>query len=210
MAWEAARLAERGYVVMNIDYRLAPSHPFPAQIHDAKSAVYWLRAQASQFQVDPARIGAYGYSAGAHLALLLGVTDPSNGLEGPDATGTGLQSRVQAVVAGGPPSDFRDLPPNSTEFAYWLGGTPAQLPHVYEQASPAYWVTSNDTPTFLFVGARDQLISVPKVHRLAQQLTALGVANDVYVVPNATHLSAARNHVAFLRAGRFLDQTLKG
>src|SRR6185312_1459837 len=67
------QVAARGYVAVSASYRLAPKHKFPAQIEDARTAVRFLRANAKKFNIDPERIAAGGFSAGGHLALLLGV-----------------------------------------------------------------------------------------------------------------------------------------
>ena len=75
-------LARRGYVAIAPDYRLAPKHRFPACIEDCKAAVRWLRANAGKYHIDPNRIGVMGMGAGGHLACLLGVTTPSDGLDG--------------------------------------------------------------------------------------------------------------------------------
>lgn len=73
--------AQKGYVTINVNYRLLDEAPFPACIEDVKTAVRWLRAHADEYQVDPDRIGAYGHSAGAHLALMLAMAPDSAGLE---------------------------------------------------------------------------------------------------------------------------------
>ena len=111
-------MAKHGYAACSINYRLAPKYPFPAQIDDCKSAVRWLRSHAEKYKIDPARIGGFGYSAGGHLVALLGVTDRSDGLEGPDATADSPSTRLQCVVAGGAPCDFRALPADSSRLAY--------------------------------------------------------------------------------------------
>jgi len=85
------RLAERGYVAVTVSYRLAPKFPFPAAVHDVKTAVRWLRAHAETYQVDPDRIGVTGGSAGGHLAQFLGVTAGVPEFEGSGGT---LSSRA--------------------------------------------------------------------------------------------------------------------
>ena len=77
-----AEFAKRGYVAVSPQYRFCPKDPFPAQVHDVKAAVRWIKSNAKKYRVDPERIGAMGFSAGGHLALMLGVTSPSDGLEG--------------------------------------------------------------------------------------------------------------------------------
>ncbi len=73
--------ASRGFVAISINYRLLPDDPFPAAIADVRAAVRWLRANAATYNVDPNRIGAYGNSAGAHLALMLGLAGPEPRLD---------------------------------------------------------------------------------------------------------------------------------
>src|SRR5215218_6765783 len=74
--------AQRGFFTLTIDYRLSPQAPFPAQLHDVKAAIRWVRANASTYTIDPERIGLVGYSAGGHLAALAGVTGDLPELEG--------------------------------------------------------------------------------------------------------------------------------
>src|SRR5579885_3546866 len=101
----AGALASQGYAVATVGYRLAPRYRFPAQIQDAKCAVRWLRANAPRYQIDSERIGALGFSAGAHLALLLGLTEAQDGLEG-DGGNPEQSSRVQAVINISGPTDL--------------------------------------------------------------------------------------------------------
>ena len=75
-------LVERGYAVASISYRLSREAIFPAQIHDCKAAIRWLRARAGEYDLDPARIGVWGASAGGHLAALLGTSGGVERLEG--------------------------------------------------------------------------------------------------------------------------------
>src|SRR4051794_10257244 len=106
-------MAEHGYVGVTVDYRLAPKHRFPAQVEDVKCAVRFLRAHAEQYGIDPDRIAVWGVSAGAHLALMLGVTQKEDGLEG-DGGWPEQSSAVQAVVAFYPRTDLAgaDFPPD--------------------------------------------------------------------------------------------------
>lgn len=103
---EMRQIAELGYFAASIGYRLAPDHQFPAQLHDCKCAIRWLRAHADELKIDPERIGAVGGSAGAHLSLLLGTLD-EEGLEG-DGGWPDHSSKVQAVVAYFGPTSMVD------------------------------------------------------------------------------------------------------
>src|SRR6185312_16329435 len=100
-------LARRGYVAVSPDYRLAPRDHFPAQIEDCKAVVRWLRANAEKYHINPQRIGAFGFSAGAHLACLLGVTSKDEGLDG-NGGNAEQSSAVQAVVSFFGPTDLAD------------------------------------------------------------------------------------------------------
>ena len=94
---DVPELLARGYLVASVDYRYAPQWKFPAQIHDVKCAIRFLRANATRFNLDPNRIGAWGHSAGGHLVTLLGTTDTRDGFEG-SREYADQSSRVQAVV----------------------------------------------------------------------------------------------------------------
>jgi acetyl esterase/lipase len=97
--------AERGFVAVTINYRLSGEAPFPAALEDCKCAVRWLRAHAKDYHLDPDRIGAYGNSAGGHLALLVGMVGKDAGLEG-DGPYRSESSLVQAVVSDSGPIDL--------------------------------------------------------------------------------------------------------
>ena len=100
----ARRFAEAGFAAASIGYRGWPEHPFPAAVHDTKAAVRFLRAKAGLLSIDPARIGAFGQSAGGHLAAMLAVSDHPD-LEG-DGGNAGVSSRVQAAVTYAGVFDF--------------------------------------------------------------------------------------------------------
>src|SRR5262249_35028498 len=110
LAWIASALADRGYTAVAISYRLAPSATFPAQLYDCQAAVRWMRSHASEYKIDPKHIGGFGYSAGGHLVALLGALD-DNELKEDGLPADAPSARLQVVLAGGAPCDFRDLPP---------------------------------------------------------------------------------------------------
>jgi len=112
-------LANEGYVAVSVGYRLAPDAVFPAQIEDAKTAVRFLRAHADKYHIDKDRIGAMGWSAGGHLACLLGLTDPKAGLEGTECPKE--SSRVLAVVDYFGPTDLAGFAKDDTAQRGMLG-----------------------------------------------------------------------------------------
>ncbi|QEG21331.1 alpha/beta hydrolase [Mariniblastus fucicola] len=162
-------LANRGYVVMAINYRLAPKHKWPAQIHDCKHAVRWIREHAKEYNADPDRVYAFGYSAGAHLASLLATTDKDDGLEGevqqPYAKHS---SRVDGLIAGGAPMEFSWIDAQSTTLTYWLGETKAANPQRYAKASPVTYVTNDDPVAVVFHGTSDTLVPATSPEEFAK------------------------------------------
>jgi acetyl esterase/lipase len=97
--------AKLGFAAVTINYRLSGEAPFPAALHDCKCAVRWLRASAKKYQIDPDSIGAWGNSAGGHLALLLGMTAKKPEFEGDGPYGE-YSSAVQAVASDSGPIDL--------------------------------------------------------------------------------------------------------
>jgi acetyl esterase/lipase len=209
LAGVAQGLARAGYTSAAISYRLAPQEPFPAQIYDCQAAVRWLRSHAAEFKVDPHHIGGFGYSAGGHLVALLGAMDDDD-LREKNVPTDAPSARLQAVVAGGAPCDFRVMPANSSRLAYWLGGTPAQRPQAYEQASPTNFVTADDPPMFFFHGGADNLVPIKSPERMVERLKEVGVPVEFHVVPEAGHIGAVVDRSALKLAVAFADRHLKG
>ena len=132
---------------------------FPAQIHDVKAAIRWLRASAATYAIDPERIGVVGFSAGAILALMAGLTGPKDGLEG-EAASYEYSSEVQAVVSAGGAADlaargFSGGAYSEDSMRRYLGGSPAEQPERYRLASPATYVqNSSNWPRLSKVSGR--------------------------------------------------------
>lgn len=182
--------AARGFVAVTAQYRLVPAAVFPAQVEDGKAAVRWLRANAERYGVDPNRIAACGYSAGGHLACLLGLTDPSHGLEG--AGGHAEQSsRVQAVIDLFGPTDLAspDWHPDAFEgvLAPLIGGRLADKPELYRKASPLAYVTKDAPPFYIAHGARDPIVPPVQSKRLADKLREAGVKHRYVELPREGH-----------------------
>lgn len=204
--------ARHGYVAISPQYRLCPKDRFPAQIVDVKAAVRWLRSNASSLKVDPARVGAMGFSAGGHLALLLGLTGPADGFDAAVPAGA-PSSRVQAVVAFHPPIDLAE--PGFTDFAKglvkdFLGATAKERPDLAAKASPLTFVDSGDAPVLVFQGTSDELVPESGAVRFARALTGAGVPGRVELLVGAKHGFAGEEYAeAMAETFEFFDRHLK-
>ncbi|MBN1362341.1 MAG: alpha/beta hydrolase [Sedimentisphaerales bacterium] len=154
--------ALKGYVTISVNYRLTREAPLPACIEDVKCAVRWLKAHAEQYRVDTDRIVAYGHSAGAHLALMLGMAGPDAGLEG-DGGWNDYSSNVTAVVGGSPPTS---LPARF--------GDPVKY-------SPSTYVSAETLPILLIQGTADRIVRVETTDDFVEKLKQAGAKDVTYV-----------------------------
>lgn len=184
------QLAERGYVAVTVSYRLAPKYQFPAAVHDVKAAVRWLRANAKKYNVDPARIGTTGGSAGGHLAQFLGVTAGVAQFEG-DAGKLDQPSHVSCVVNVYGPSDFTKSYGASVDAAQvlplFLGGDLEHERHRHILASPLYWVTPNAAPTLCIHGTKDAYVAYEQATWIVDRLKAADVDAELLTLEGAGH-----------------------
>jgi len=202
----AQTLAQNGFTAVAISYRLAPAHKFPAQIEDCQEAVRWMRNNAERLKIDPERIAGFGYSAGAQLVALLGTTGVPVALEGVDETGP---VRLQAVVGGGAPCDFRQFPLEAQWLSFWLGGPRSQFHEQYLNASPAAFVSADSPPMFFFHGETDNLVPVDSPQAMCRQLQAAGVPAELYIVPHVGHVFAMLDQGAITKSIEFLGKQLQ-
>jgi acetyl esterase/lipase len=180
-------LARRGYTTFSIDYRLAPTDTFPANIIDVKCAVRHIRASAAAYNIDPQRIGAWGASAGGHLVALLGTSDQSAGWD----VGQYLDqsSRVSVVV------DMYGIHDLTTEYVVgnirgldrMAFGAKSPLDPILAQASPVSHITPDDPPFLLLHGDMDPTIPVTQSQIFHDRLVTGGVSSIFVPVHNAGH-----------------------
>lgn len=181
--------AKAGYVSATVQYRFAPAAPWPAQIEDVKCAVRYLRANADKYGIDKQRLGAIGFSAGAHLSMLLGTMDEKDGLEG-NGGSEGQSSKVQAVVSYFGPTDLaaKDFPANvNAMISDFLGGTPDEKPGNFKAASPVTYIDKNDAPILMFMGTKDRLVPYNQAYELADTMTKAGLGGRVELILGADH-----------------------
>jgi acetyl esterase/lipase len=206
-------LARRGYVAVAPSYRFAPQNPYPAALLDLKAVVRWLRGNAASLKVDPARIGAIGFSAGGHLALLLAVTGPNDGYDTEAGKGA-PSSAIQAVVNFYGPTDLTaaDFPaPTADMIKDLLGGPAAQKPDLARQASPVTWVSAGDPPILMLQGSDDDTVPPNQSQKLEEAMKRAGVKGRVEIIPGAKHGFDDTKLPAVLgQAVDFLEANLKG
>jgi acetyl esterase/lipase len=191
------QLARAGIAVASADYRLSGEARWPAQLHDVKAAVRWLRARAGELGIDGERIAAWGESAGGHLAELLGLTMDDPALEGGIGV-TGPPSRVCAVVAWYAPSDLPAMAADTgtdpmdpdTREARLLGAPPPAVPDAAAQASPVTHVSAGAPPFLLLHGSADRLVPCVQSERLHSALREAGVHAELVLYPGAHHMWA--------------------
>ena len=186
---EIKYFAKQGYVSVSIGYRLAPDHRFPAQIEDVKCAIRYLRANCKKFNIDPDQIGAVGFSAGAHLSMMLGTMNQEDGFEGkggwPDES-----SKVQAVVSYYGPTqlDANDIPKESVPLvSNFIGGSQKEKPNAYRQASPLTYVSPEDAPMLLFHGTSDPIVPYSQAIKMVTAMTRHNIPGRVELLINADH-----------------------
>jgi acetyl esterase/lipase len=205
-------LAQQGYVAATVSYRFAPEHKFPAQIEDCKCAVRFLRENAEKYNLDPDRVGAIGFSAGAHLSMLLGTMGKDDGMEGKGGHAD-QPSQVQCVVAYFGPTDFMaDDIPESVIFMVddLVGAKKDEKPELRKAASPVTYVTPGDAPTLIYQGTKDPLVPHTQAYKMADALTEAGVPGRVELLLGAGHGWGGADLLRSLEgAGKFFEAELK-
>jgi acetyl esterase/lipase len=177
-------LRYNGFVVIAINYRLAPEYPFPAHIQDAKCAIRHLRAFAGRYGIDPRRIGVMGSSAGGHLAALLGLADKSAGWD--DGQYASFSSRVRAVVDLFGPSDLTQFSGERERAAAVFGVSPSGEVEL-ARYSPVNYVSAGDPPFLILHGLKDQVVPPEQSQLLYEALRQAGVPAQLLLVENAGH-----------------------
>ena len=199
MAGLGRTLAERGHAAFAINYRLAPGTTYPGQLQDVQEAVRWLQRHAADKRLDPQRFGVWGYAGGGHLAALLAMQPASDLLP------------VRVAVVGGAPTDLRAAETaDASPVRDFMGGSPEQLPALYELASPISWVRPGLPPFFLYHGASDTRVPPGQSRNFANALDAAGVRVRLAIVDGLDHDGAASDTATRLQALGFVDRILRG
>lgn len=193
----ARQLAKQGFAVVSINYRLAPMSKFPDQVDDVRSAMVWITGNAKTYSFDVQKLGLFGYSAGGHLVSLVATLadEPWEKIQ-PTTSWTQDDERwskiptVRAVCIGGPPTDFRSLPPDNTSLAFFLGGSRRQFPEVYVSASPICFASPQDPPFQIIHGDADGIVPIAQSKNFHQALLRSHVDVSLQTLPGKGHLFA--------------------
>lgn len=175
--------ARLGFVAVSINYRMSREAPFPAAVEDCKAAVRWLRGHAKEFNLNPDFIGAYGNSAGGHLALMLAMAGKEAGLEG-DGPYQDQSSLVQAAVSDSGPVDLVEQARESQIHGVvkqFMGGTAeGERLGLYKKASPVNYISATTTALLLIYGAADLQIPIITADEFVMKLAKAGVQDVTY------------------------------
>ena len=188
-------VARAGIAVASVDHRLSGEARWPAQLHDVKAAVRWLRTRAGELGIDPDRVLAWGESAGGHLAALLGLTGDRPDLEG-DVGVAGPSSAVTAVAAWYAPSDLPALAADAgadplaadSREAQLLGAPVPTVPERAAEASPVTHVDPGAPPFLLLHGQVDRFVPFAQSERLRDALQGVDADVALTAYDGADHL----------------------
>jgi acetyl esterase/lipase len=178
-------LGRAGYVCVATEYRLVQESAWPAQIHDVKAALRWMRANASALGLDPQRIAIEGNSAGAHLALLAAGTPNRAEFEG-EGGHPGVPTDVAAALAVYPPTLFWHQETQK-------GGVPILALHdagdaeVAAAASPLTYATAQFPPTLLIHGTADELVPPAASLRMYEELVRVHAPVELHMYADQPH-----------------------
>lgn len=198
-------LNSRGFAVASINYRHSHEAIFPAQIHDCKAAVRYLRAHAKEINVDPDNFGAFGSSAGGHLAALLAVSAGVKDLEGNEGNPK-ASSAIQAAVIWSAPLNFLtlgdgpsqvDLVGPDSAVARLIGGPVAQNRDKAAKASPITYVTARVAPyTLVIHNVRDPIIPINQAQQFVDAIHDAWLKEDKARMEDAIRAQGWKGPVA--------------
>ncbi|KIC90507.1 lipase [Flavihumibacter sp. ZG627] len=184
-----AEIVNSGFALASIDYRFASDAIFPAQIQDCNRAVSFLVDNADKYGIDKNRIAVMGFSAGGHLASLMGLSK-NNNIEAFFMPGTNRSFTFKAVVDFYGPAELILFPgsddPKSPE-SILIGATPLSRPDLAKAASPVTYADKNDPPFLIIHGEKDDMVLPKHSQLLSSWLTVAGVQNELIIVKGAPH-----------------------
>lgn len=182
-------LLDNGIAIASIDYRFAMQAVFPAILQDCNKAVSFLYDNADKYQIDKSRIALMGFSAGGHLAALMG-TSQNNKVESLYFPDSYRPFNYKAVVDFYGPTDLTLLPGNEDEKSpegLLIGAAPLLRPDLARAASPITYIDKNDPPFLIFHGEKDNIVSNKQSKLFDAWLKYHGVKTELTIVKDAPH-----------------------
>lgn len=180
---------EEGYALASIDYRFATDAPMPAQMHDCYQALEYLYQHAKEYNLDKKKIVLAGFSAGGHLAILVGLSVNDKVLDFyPDGKPT--KFKIEGVLDFYGPSALdllRGKDDLQSPEGLLVGATFSDRPDLWRAASPVTYVDKNDPPFLIVHGEQDNTVPNEQSKVLSSRLTEAGVDNELVIVPGAPH-----------------------
>jgi acetyl esterase/lipase len=202
------------YAGVSVGYRLSGEAKWPAQVHDCKAAIRWIRAHAQEYHLDPEHIGVWGASAGGHLVSLLGTSGGVKELEGELGAHTTESSRVTCVVNFFGPENFMTmLPPQAHANAFGaigalFGGSLSEKKSDAIAASPVTHISADDPPIFTAHGTKDPLVPFAQAQEFDTALKKASVPHLLMEMTGAGH--GFRSAELDTRIAQFFDLHLRG
>lgn len=190
------KIVESGYAIASVDYRLSPEARFPAQIHDIKAAIRFLRGHAASWHLPADRIVIAGDSAGGHLAALVGVSNNHADLEGAVGDDRTQSSAVQGIISFYGAANLTTILSQSTPHGLsvrvpalelLLGGQPTNVPSLTRLASPVFHIDAQDPPFLLFHGDQDPQMPINQSHELQGAYETAKLPVKFEVIHGAAH-----------------------
>jgi len=214
-----ARFVQSGdYAGISIGYRLTNEAKWPAQIHDCKAAIRWIKAHAKEHGLDAGKIAVWGTSAGGHLVSMLGTSSDVKELEGTLGKNLDQDSKVTCVLNYFGPEDFLTMvnQPSTidrtkgSDFpeAKLLGGPVSEREAIAKEASPVTHISKGDAPFFTAHGTKDPLVPYAQAEELHAALQRAGVPSQLQEMTNGGH--GFKSPVLDERVKQFLDLHLRG
>lgn len=190
------RLLHHGFAIASVDYRLSGVARFPAQVHDIKAAIRFLRANANSYNLDASRFIIAGASAGGHLAALVGVSNGVKELEGDAGNYQGISSDVHGIVSFYGASNLESILAQSTPHGLsvrvpalelLLGGQPDKKKELARLASPVSHIDGQDPPLLLIHGDQDPQMPINQAHELNGKYKQQNLSVEFEVVHGGAH-----------------------
>ncbi len=187
--------AKQGYVTVSVEYRFDGEASFPACIEDVKCAIRWLRAHATEYNIDPDRIGGYGHSAGAHLVLMAAMSSNNSVLEG-EGGWKEYSSKLNSVVGGSSPTEIS--------------------PQLIEWDNPEWWpigyISGENPPMLIIQGVDDPIVKVNLVDDFVEKMKAADADISYMRVEGVGHDLSYNLRLDITKPAmdEFFERTLKG